>query len=140
MRLAIPAMPTTKPASKQLPKTAKSAVVVADPRSLKEANRLIEEGCHVRYASVQRRLQLQGPLDFSSAPKSVPNITSFKELLPKYLKKVPTGWEVAAEGFVCRLTRDDAPAVAKLINARRDELGVYSCEKDAQGWRLVFEF
>ncbi len=134
-------MPETKLASpKKSPKTAALANAAAEPRSVKEAARLIEEGCHVRYAGLQRRFLLQGPLDFARGPVSVPNPTSFKDLVPKFLKKVPAGWEILPEGFVYRMTRDDAATVARLINARRDELGVYNSEKDAQGWRVVVEF
>jgi hypothetical protein len=108
--------------------------------SQSEADRLIDEGCHIRYASVRRRMALQGPLNFIDPPKHVPNVTRFDELIPTYLKKVPPSWQVTADGFVCLVNRSDAAVISQLVNARKDELGVYSCVRAKDGYRVVFEF
>ena len=108
--------------------------------SLKEANRLMDEGLLIRYATVRRRLKLRGPMNFSEPNPEVPPLVDFAELIPVYLKKLPEGWTVTPQGFFQVIPRADAAVIAKLINARRDELGVFSCERGDDGYRIVFEF
>ena len=150
--LAIPAMPKPSPALKAAPNastgakpSAKNAKPAKPPlptaaQSLAEAERLIFEGLRIRHASLQRRFKLRGPVTFDSPAPQLPTLKSFKELVPEFLKAAPAGWEVQEQEFVRAMERPDAAAIAKLINARRDELGVYRCERTSQGWRMVVEF
>jgi hypothetical protein len=104
-------------------KTAKAASMPSAADSLKEAERLIDEGLLLRYAGVQRRHKLQGLLNFKDHPKPVPPVRAIGELVPAFLKKELEGWAVSEEGFTYALLRPDAPAICRLVNARKNDLG-----------------
>ncbi len=155
--LAIPAMaqlddtPLSPPAAKvprsAAPKTAKprkatsGELFAPDPKTVAEVDRLLTEGLLIRYAGLQRRFKLRGPLTFTAvdAP-ALPASQGWGDLVPKFLKKQPTGWTLTDEGYVYALKRADAAEMAKRINAQRDDLGVFHCERVEGAWRLVFEF
>lgn len=118
---------------------------VLSPEHRTAAEQLMQEGLTIRWAGLQRKFALQGPLDFSRPHKEVPVPGSEKDLCPKYLKRWPAMWAVTPRGYeknlaaVCTEPAQQA-LMARYINDKHDELGVFLCEKTADGWLMVVEF
>jgi hypothetical protein len=96
--------------------------------SSREAERLMYEGVQLRYANSLRR---------RASPAALPPPRQPEDLVPTYLEQWPEGWQCTIHGFVVHLMRSDAKTVAKLINAHKEELGVFSCKREPDG-KYVF--
>ena len=101
----------------------------SSPEARQQARRLVQEGLLIRYANLQRRFA-----GGKNAVKLADLATS------PLVRKVSEGWRVTEEGFVRAVVLAEAQHISKLLNAEKDDLGVYSCVREDKGYRLVFEF